>query len=156
MQKRKIPCKQQGQGNRWDQYGESSSATSSETHVMSERANQWGPWSSHESGNKSVQPAQPYRLQQANRSEGKWSKWASDVRQSQPEKRDYCSSKWHSSAGDERAWKHKSFDSSEWDGSKWSAPTSRNLSGSGCDTDRYWHAQTMRYGEGWAHDLQPL
>ena len=49
----------------------------------------------------------------------------SDVRQSQPEKWDYRSSKWHSSAGDERAWKHKSYDSTEWDGSKWSAPTSR-------------------------------
>ena len=48
---------------------------------MSEQANQWGPWSSHESGNEYVQPAQPYRLQQA---KGKWSKWASDVRQSQP------------------------------------------------------------------------
>ena len=47
---------------------------------MSEKANQWGPWSSHESGNKYVQPAQPYRLQQANRGEGKCSKWASDVR----------------------------------------------------------------------------
>ena len=99
-----------------------------------ENANQWGPWTSRESGNMSVQPAQPYRLQQANRSEGQWSKWASDVGQSQPEKWDYRSSKWHSSTGDQRAWKHKSYDSSEWDGSKWSAPTS--LSGSGYDTDR--------------------
>ena len=140
VQKRKIPCKRQGRGNRWDRYGESSLATSSETHIMSEKANEkvnkWGPSPSHESGNKSVQPAQPYRLQQTNRSEGQWSKWASDVRQSQPEKWDCRSSKWHLSAGDERAWKHKSSDSSEWDGSKWSAPTSRNLSGSGYDTDR--------------------
>ena len=54
------------------------------------------------------------------------------------------SSKWHSSAGDEHAWKYKSYDSSEWDGSKWSAPTSRNLSGSGYDADRDWQARTMR------------
>ena len=59
---------------------------------------------------------------------GKWSTWASDVRQSAAWTNwDYRSSEWHSSAGDERAWKHKSYDSSEWDGSKWSAPTSRNL-----------------------------
>ena len=106
---------------------------------MSEKANEndrWGPWPLRESGNKSAQPAQPYRQQQANRSEGKW---ASDVRQSQPKKWDYDSSKWHSSAGDGRALKLKSYYSSEWDGSKWSAPTSRNLSGSGYDTDRDWH-----------------
>ena len=118
VQKRKIHWKRQGQGNRWDQDGDSSSAASpsasaeeggKETHIMSEKANQWGPWSSHESGNKHAQPAQPYRLQQANRGEGRWSKWASDVRQSQPENWDYRSSKWHSSAGDDRAWKHKGF-----------------------------------------------
>ena len=119
---------------------------------MSEKANQRGPWPSHESGNKYVRPAQPYKLQQANRGEGKWSKWASDVRQSRSEKWDYRSSKWHSSAGDERAWKYKSYDSSEWDGSKQSGPTSRNSSGSGHDTDNDWHPRTMRYGEGWAHD----
>ena len=34
------------------------------------------PRSSPESGNKTVQPAQPDRLQQANRSDGQWSKWA--------------------------------------------------------------------------------
>ena len=39
IQKRKPTCKRQGQGNRWDQYGESSSATSSEAHVVSEKAN---------------------------------------------------------------------------------------------------------------------
>ena len=72
------------------------------------------------------------------RGEGGWSKWASDVRQSQPENWDYRSSKWHSSAGDDRAWKHQGYDSSEWDGSKWSAPTTRNLSGSGYDTNKNW------------------
>ena len=161
VQKRKVYWKRQGQGNRWDQYGDSSSAASpsasaeeggKETHIMSEKANQWGPWTSHETGEKYVQPAQPYRLQQANRGEDKWSKWASDVRQSQSENWDYRSFKWRSSAGDDRAWKHKTYDSSEWDGSKWSVPTSRNLSGSGYDTDRDWRAKTMRYGEGWAHD----
>ena len=101
---------------------------------------------------KSVQPAQPYRLQQAYRSEGQWSKWASDIRRSQPDKWDSRSSNWHSSAGDERAWKYKSYESTSWDGSKWSAPTSRNLDGPDYDTDRDWHAWTMRYGEGWAHD----
>ena len=39
MQKRKPTYKRQGQGNRWDHYGESSSAISSEAHVMSEKAN---------------------------------------------------------------------------------------------------------------------
>ena len=55
-------------------------------------------------------------------------------------------------AGDGRAWKYKSYKSSEWDGSKWSTPTAKFLSASDYDTDRDWHARTMRYGEGWAHD----
>ena len=138
IQKRKPMHRRQGQGNRWDQYGESSSATSSEAHVMSEKAkveSNLGPWSSHESGKKSVQPDQPYRLQQANRSDGQWSKWAGDVRQSQPDKRNSRSSRWRSSACDERAWKYKSYESSEWDGSKWSAPTSRDLGSPDYDAD---------------------
>ena len=28
----------------------------------------------------------------------------------------------------------------------------RNLAGSDFETDRKWHASTMRYGEGWAND----
>ena len=28
----------------------------------------------------------------------------------------------------------------------------KNLTGSGYDTDKDWHALTMRYGEGWARD----
>ena len=39
IQKRKPTYKRPGQGELWDQYGESSSATSSEAHVMSEKAN---------------------------------------------------------------------------------------------------------------------
>ena len=83
VQKRKLQWKRQGQGNRWDQYGDSSLAASpsasaeeggKETRIMSEKANQWGPWASHEPGGKYAQPAQPYRLQQANRGEGKWSR----------------------------------------------------------------------------------
>ena len=35
---------------------------------------------------------------------------------------------------------------------KWSTPTARNLGASDCGTDREWHARTIRYGEGWAHD----
>ena len=49
VQKQKIPSKRQGPGNCWDQYGGSSSATSSEACIMSEKANvnlNWGPWSS--------------------------------------------------------------------------------------------------------------
>ena len=34
---------------------------------MSEKVDQWGPRSSQVTGSESVQPAQPYRLQQANR-----------------------------------------------------------------------------------------
>ena len=56
------------------------------------------------------------------------------------------------SAGHEPAWKYKSYESAEWDGSKWSAPTSKNLGGPDYDTDRDWHARTTRHGEGWAHD----
>ena len=61
IQKRKPAYKRQGPGNRWDQYGGSSSTTSSEAHVVSEKANgesDWGPWPPSESGNE-AQPAQP-------------------------------------------------------------------------------------------------
>ena len=66
MQKRK-PCstrKQKRQGSRWDQYGESSSASPSEAHGMSDSSvateSTWGPW---ESATKLQRAAQPYRLQ---------------------------------------------------------------------------------------------
>ena len=119
VQKRKMQWKRQGQGNSWDQYGDSSSAASplasaekggKETHSMSEKANKWGPWLPSETSSKHVQSAQPYRLQQANRGEGKWSKWACEVRQSQPGSWDYSSNKWRSSAGDDCAWKYKDYD----------------------------------------------
>ena len=42
--------------------------------------------------------------------------------------------------------------SSGWGRSKWSTPTAKNLVGSDYETDRDWHASTMRYGDCWAHD----
>ena len=51
VQKRKAYWKRPGQGNSWDQYGDSSSAAApsadaeeggKETHIVSEKANQWG------------------------------------------------------------------------------------------------------------------
>ena len=92
--------------------------------------------------------AQPYRLQQANQSDGQWSRWADDIRQSQPDQWSSSSSNWHSSAGDERSWKSMS----EWDRSKWSTPTRSTLKGPEYDTDREWHLRNMRYGDGWAYD----
>ena len=55
VQKRKPTYKRQGPSNRWDQYGESSSATSSEAHNASEQVSlepNWGPWPPTEPGNK--------------------------------------------------------------------------------------------------------
>ena len=115
------------------------------------KANQWGPWPPPSLGSKRAQPAQPDRLQQANRGQGKWSEWAREVRQSQPEW-DSGSTKWHSSAGDDHAWKYKSYRFSEWEGSKWSIPTAKYLGGSDYETYRNWHARAMRYGKGWAND----
>ena len=70
MQKRK-PCSTRRQGNRWDQYGESSSASPSEAHGMSDSSmvteSNWGPC---ESASKSQRAAQPYRLQKANKGDG--------------------------------------------------------------------------------------
>ena len=62
----------------------------------------WGPC---ESVSKSQRAAQPYRLQKANKSDGQWSRWASDVRQSQPDQWSDSSAKWMSSAGDDSSWK---------------------------------------------------
>ena len=62
IQKR-TPGNPRRQGNRWDQYGESSSASPSETHGMSDNSitteSPWGPW---EAATKSQRAAQPYRL----------------------------------------------------------------------------------------------
>ena len=147
VQKRK-PYVHRRQGNRWDQYGEASSATSSEAHIPSDQMNSESTWGPCESASRDKRLAQPYRLQQANRSDGQWSRWASDIRQSQPDKWSSSSSRWHSSAGDEHSWKRVS----EWEGSKWSTPTRRTLTGSEYDADQEWHMQSMRYGDGWAYD----
>ena len=147
VQKRK-PYVHRRQGKRWDQYGESSSATSSEAHITSDPMNSestWGPW---EPASRDKRPAQPYRLQKASKSDGQWSRWASDIRQSQPDQWSSNSSRWHSSAGDERSWKRVS----DWEGSKWSTPTRGTLVGSEYDTDQEWQLRSMRYGDGWAYD----
>ena len=62
VQKRKPVYRRQG--NRWDQYGESSSAASSEARITSEQVNnesKWGPWLPTEPANR----AQPYQLQKS-------------------------------------------------------------------------------------------
>ena len=88
VQERKPVYRRQGPSNRWDQYGESSSAASSEAHIASEQVSmesRWSPWTPSEPANRDKRPAQPYRLQKANKSDGQWSRWASDIRQSQPD-----------------------------------------------------------------------
>ena len=147
VQKRK-PYAHRRQGNRWDQYGESSSAASSEAHIASDNVYSESTWGPFESASKDKWAAQPYRLQKANRSDGQWSRWASDIRQSQPDQWSDSSSGWRSSAGDDRSWKKVSA----WDGSQWSAPTRRTLKGSDYEADQEWHSRNMRYGDGWAYD----
>ena len=68
----------------------------------------------------------------------------------QPDQWSSTSSRWQSSAGDERSWKGVS----DWEGSKWSTPTRGTSVGSECDTDQEWHLQSMRYGDGWAYSTQ--
>ena len=130
---RRKPYTHRRQGNRWDQYGESLSAASSEAHIMSDYVHSESTWGPYESAHRDKRTAQPYRLQQANRSEGQRSRWASDNRQSQP---DYWSSfsKWQLSAGDDGSWKKVS----DWEGSQWSAPTRATLKGSEYETDQEW------------------
>ena len=149
VQKRK-PYTHRRQGNRWDQYGESSSAASSEAHIMSDYVHSestWGPYESAHRESRDKRAAQPYRLQKANKSEGQRSRWASDIRQLQPDHWS-SSSKWQSSAGDDGSWKKVS----DWEGSQWSAPTGRTLKGSEYETDQEWQLRNMRYGDGWAYD----
>ena len=111
---RVLPEGKETGGSPWDQYGESSSGASSEAHGLSDSSmyteSTWGPC---ESVSKSQRAAQPYRLQKANKSDGQWSRWANDVRQSQPDQWSDSSAKWASSAGDGSSWKR----ASEWEGS---------------------------------------
>ena len=144
---KRKPYLHRRQGNRWDQYGESSSAASSEAHIASDHVHSESTWGPYESAHRDKRAAQPYRLQKANRGDGQWSRWASDIRQSQPDHWSE-SSMWQSSAGDDSSWKKVP----EWEGSQWSAPTRRTLKGSDYESDRDWHLQNMRYGEGWACD----
>ena len=77
-----------------------------QAHIASEQVSmesRWGPWPLSEPANKDRQPAHSFRLQKANKSDGPWSRWASDIRQSQSE----------------RSWNQGS---AEWEGSKWSTP----------------------------------
>ena len=146
VQKRK-PYTHRRQGNRWDQYGESSSAASSEAHIASDNVHSESTWGPYESASKDKRAAQPYRLQKANKSDGQLSRWAGDIPQSQPDQRS-SPSKWQSTAGNDRPWKK----ASDWEGSQWSAPTRRTLKGSEYETDQEWHLRSMRYGDGWAYD----
>ena len=144
---KRKPYPHRRQGNRWDQYGESSSAASSEAHIASDHVHSESTWGPYESAHRDKRAAQPYRLQKANRGEGQWSRWASDIRQSQLDHWSE-SSMWQSPASDDSSWKRVS----EWEGSQWSAPTGRTLKGSDYESDRDWHLKNMRYGEGWACD----
>ena len=81
---KRKPYPHRRQGNRWDQYGESSSVASSEAHVTSDYVHRESTWGPCESGHRDKRATQPYRLQKANRGDGQWSRWASDIRQSQP------------------------------------------------------------------------
>ena len=116
VQKRK-PYTHRRQGNRWDQYGESSSAASSEAHITSDNVHSESTWDPFESASKDKRAAQPC-----------------DIRQSQPDQ--WSSSRWQSPAGsDDSSWKKVS----DWEGSQWSAPTRRTLKGSEYETDQEWH-----------------
>ena len=96
---KRKPYLHRRQGNRWDQYGESSSGASSEAHIASDHVQSESTWGPCESAHRDERAAQPYRLQKANRGDGQWSRWASDIRQSQPD-HESESSMWQSSAGD--------------------------------------------------------
>ena len=54
--------------------------------------------------------------------------------------------------GDERAWKYKSYESTNGMDQSGLLQLQENLGGPDYDTDRDWHARTVRYGEGWAYD----
>ena len=56
VQKRK-PCTHRRQGNRWDQYGESSSAASSEAHITSDNVHSESTWGPYESASKDKRAA---------------------------------------------------------------------------------------------------
>ena len=108
---------------------------------MSEKASGWGL--PENASSKQVQSAQPYRLQSANRG-GSW--WPEIL---QPEYRVSSSDTWDAPAGGAHAWdKNWGSQSSGWNRPKWSALIARHLVGSDFDTDRGWHACTMRYSEG--------
>ena len=77
---KRKPYPHRKQGNRWDQYGESSSAASSEAHITSDHVHRESTWGPYESAHRDKRAARPYRLQKANRGDGQWSRWASDIR----------------------------------------------------------------------------
>ena len=63
---KRKPYPSRRQGNRWDQYGESSSATSSEAHITSDYVHRESTWGPYVSAQREKRTAQPYRLQKAN------------------------------------------------------------------------------------------
>ena len=60
---KRKPYPHRRQGHRWDQYGESSSAASSEAHITSDYVHRESTWGPYESAHRDKRTAQPYRLQ---------------------------------------------------------------------------------------------
>ena len=67
---KRKPYTHRRHGNRWDQYGESSSAASSEAHITSDYVHSESTWGPYESAQRDKRTAQPYRVQKADRGEG--------------------------------------------------------------------------------------
>ena len=78
----------------------------------------------------------PCRLQKAKQSDCQGSRWASDIRQSQPDQWSSSSSRCIRLPAAKRSWNQVS---PEWERSEY-------------DTDQEWQLRSMRDGNGWAYD----
>ena len=80
-------------------------------HTVSERkCKSWGPRPPKSMSSNQVQTALRYEMQPANRGDNPWKDWAREVRETQPDKAQPCSTAWHTPAGGANAWGH-SWDS---------------------------------------------
>ena len=146
MHKRK-PCPTRRQGNRWDQYGESSSAASSEAHGMSDstytESRARGSLSAKHSEQLSpTDSKRPVRVM-ASGPDGLVTLDSHSLNSGVIALR---------SGYRQPATTVHGRGASEWEGSQWSIPTKWTLKGSDYDIDREWHSRNLKYGEGWAYD----
>ena len=144
--------------NIWDRYSDSTSTTSAE------ESGKGGGKGNPRHGRPVWPPAQDqtktrvplsYEMKPSNRGRNEWKQWQEQVKPAVSEGTETRQS-WSRGSETAAGSSRQSWWSSDQQigrrSSQWSAPTSKQLAGSGYATDREWHETTKWDASGWAND----